>query len=61
MKNLVQKILQPHTEQEVIPGHVITSRISLALANDITAPLAIKSFRSWITLHRKKILNQPCR
>ena len=46
MKNLVQKILQPHTEQAVIPGHVITARISLALANDITAPLAIKSFRA---------------
>ena len=46
MKNLVQKILQPHTDQEVIPGHVVTARISLALANDITAPLAIKSFRA---------------
>ena len=46
MKNLVQKILQPHTEQEVVPGHVVTARISLALANDITAPLAIKSFRA---------------
>lgn len=46
MKNLVQKILQPHTDQEVIPGHVITARISLALANDITAPLSIKSFRA---------------
>ena len=46
MKNLVQKILQPHTEQEVVPGHVVTARISLALANDITAPLAINSFRA---------------
>ena len=46
MKNLVQKILQPHTDQEVVPGHVITARVSLALANDITAPLAIKSFRA---------------
>ncbi len=46
MKNLVQKILQPHTDQEVIPGHVVTARVSLALANDITAPLAIKSFRA---------------
>ena len=46
MRNLVQKILQPHTDQEVIPGHVVTARISLALANDITAPLAIKSFRA---------------
>ncbi len=46
MKNLVQKILQPHTDQEVIPGHVVTARVSLALANDITAPLSIKSFRA---------------
>ena len=46
MKNLVQKILQPHTDQEVMPGHVVTARVSLALANDITAPLAIKSFRA---------------
>ena len=45
-KNLVQKILQPHTEQEVVPGGIITARISMALANDITAPLAIKSFRA---------------
>ncbi len=45
-KNLVQKILQPHTEQEVVPGSIITARISMALANDITAPLAIKSFRA---------------
>ncbi len=42
---LAQKILQRHTEQKVDePGQIVRCRISMTLANDITAPLAIKSF-----------------
>jgi 3-isopropylmalate/(R)-2-methylmalate dehydratase large subunit len=46
-RTLAEKILQAHTEQEVRgPGQIVQCRVSLVLANDITAPLAIKSFRS---------------
>ncbi len=42
---LAEKILQAHTTEEVRgPGQIVTCRVSLVLANDITAPLAIKSF-----------------
>ncbi|GFM37902.1 3-isopropylmalate dehydratase large subunit [Desulfovibrio psychrotolerans] len=44
---LVQKILQKHTAQEITEaGQIVQCNVSLALANDITAPLAIKSFRA---------------
>ncbi len=43
---LAEKILQKHTDQTVTgAGQIVQCRVSLALANDITAPLAIKSFR----------------
>ncbi len=43
---LAEKILQKHTDQTVTEaGQIVQCRVSLALANDITAPLAIKSFR----------------
>jgi 3-isopropylmalate/(R)-2-methylmalate dehydratase large subunit len=43
---IAQKILQAHTDQEVgAPGGIVQCRVSLVLANDITAPLAIESFR----------------
>ncbi len=42
---LAQKILQRRCDQEVgAPGEIVRCRLSLVLANDITAPLAIKSF-----------------
>jgi len=45
--SLAQKILQAHTDQEIsAAGQIVRCNISLALANDITAPLAIKSFRA---------------
>jgi len=43
---LTQKILQPYADHKIEgPGQIVRCRISLALANDITAPLSIKSFR----------------
>ena len=45
-QTLTQKILQPYADNKVeSPGQIVRCRISLALANDITATLAIKSFR----------------
>ncbi len=44
-KGLVSKILQRHTAAEIKePGEIIQCKVSKVLANDITAPLAIKSF-----------------
>lgn len=44
---LAEKILQKHTDQEVTgAGQIVQCRVSMVLANDITAPLAIKSFRA---------------
>ena len=44
---LAQKILQAHTDEAVTQaGQIVQCRVSLVLANDITAPLAIKSFKS---------------
>lgn len=47
---LAQKILKAHavtpvTDDEVAPGRIVNCRVDMVLANDITAPLAIKSFR----------------
>lgn len=45
-RTLAQKILQRHTEQEITrAGEIVQCKVSLVLANDITGPLAIKSFR----------------
>ncbi len=45
-KGLVEKILQRYTEEEIREkGQIIRCKVSKVLANDITAPLAIKSFR----------------
>jgi 3-isopropylmalate/(R)-2-methylmalate dehydratase large subunit len=42
-----EKILAWHSgRDEVRPGELINARIDLALANDITAPLAIEAFRA---------------
>ncbi|HEY49618.1 MAG TPA: 3-isopropylmalate dehydratase large subunit [Dehalococcoidia bacterium] len=43
---LVEKILAAHSNRETVsPGELINVRVDLILANDITAPLAIKEFR----------------
>lgn len=43
---LAEKILQAHSDEQVTgPGQIVRCRLSLVLANDITAPLAIKSFK----------------
>jgi len=42
---LAEKLLQRHSDTEVTgPGQIVRCRLSLVLANDITAPLAIKAF-----------------
>lgn len=46
-KTLAEKILQAHTKEIVKePGQIVRCNVSMVLANDITAPLAIKSFRA---------------
>ncbi|WP_462327129.1 3-isopropylmalate dehydratase large subunit [Desulfobaculum sp.] len=46
-RTLAQKILQRATDETVgEAGQIVRCRVSLVLANDITAPLAIKSFRA---------------
>ena len=46
-QTLARKILQMHTEEEVRePGQIVECSLSGVLANDITGPLAIKSFRA---------------
>jgi len=43
---LAEKILAAHCDrQEVRPGELINCRVDFVLANDVTAPLAIKQFR----------------
>ena len=45
-QTLAQKILQAHTDEVVEQdGQIVQCRVSLVLANDITGPLAIKSFK----------------
>ncbi len=46
MPTLAEKILAAHTDRkEVSPGEFINVKVDLVLANDITAPIAIKEFR----------------
>ena len=43
---ITEKILAAHAEREKVePGELITAKVDIALANDITAPIAIKKFR----------------
>lgn len=45
-RTLALKILERHTDERLAgPGQIAQFRVSLVLANDITGPLAIKSFR----------------
>ena len=44
-QTLAQKLLQRHTQEAIqSDGQIVQCRVSLVLANDITGPLAIKSF-----------------
>jgi 3-isopropylmalate/(R)-2-methylmalate dehydratase large subunit len=46
-QTLAEKILQAHCREAITgPGQIVQCEISLALANDITAPLAIKSLKA---------------
>ncbi|HPY90120.1 MAG TPA: 3-isopropylmalate dehydratase large subunit, partial [Lentisphaeria bacterium] len=43
---MTQKILAAHAQRDSVrPGELILAKIDLALANDITAPVAINEFR----------------
>ena len=43
---LIEKILANHTgKNKVSPGEFVNTRVDLVLANDITAPIAIREFR----------------
>lgn len=43
---LAEKLLQRHTGEKITgPGQIVQCEIDLALANDITGPLSIKSFK----------------
>ncbi len=45
-QTLAQKLLQAHTDQTITDaGQIVRCQLSLVLCNDITAPLAIKSFK----------------
>jgi len=45
-KTLAEKILQAHTQEEITgPGQIVQVKVDKVLANDITAPLAIESFK----------------
>ncbi|WP_018123429.1 3-isopropylmalate dehydratase large subunit [Desulfovibrio oxyclinae] len=55
-QTLAEKILQQHTDETVEgPGQIVQCRVSGVLANDITAPLAIKAFRE---MGAKKVFDQ---
>ncbi len=44
--NLAEKILAAHADRkEVSPGEFVNVRVDMILANDITAPIAIREFR----------------
>lgn len=45
-QTLAEKILQKHTSEEAVAGRIVRCRVDVVLANDITAPLAIKSFKA---------------
>ncbi len=42
---IIEKILRDHAGNDVYPGDLTMARVDLILANDITAPIAIKEFR----------------
>jgi 3-isopropylmalate/(R)-2-methylmalate dehydratase large subunit len=45
-QTITEKILQAHTDRKnVKPGEFILARVDIALANDVTAPIAIEAFK----------------
>lgn len=60
---ITEKILAAHTnKRQVSPGELLDVRIDLALANDITAPLAIQAFEEIGTkrvFHRDRLVLVP--
>lgn len=45
---ITEKILADHAgKREVYPGELITAKVDLAMANDVTAPLAIKTLEKY--------------
>lgn len=55
-KNLAEKILQAHSREEVSnPGEIVQCEVSLVLANDITAPLAIRALQK---MQAKKVFDR---
>lgn len=43
---ITEKILAAHADKDIVkPGELIQARVDIALANDITLPLALKPFR----------------
>ena len=43
---LVEKILAAHSDRKkVTPGEFINPKVDVVLANDVTAPIAIREFR----------------
>lgn len=55
-KTLAIKILQRHTDEKITEaGQIAQFRVSLVLANDITGPLAIKSFKG---MGAEKVFNK---
>ncbi len=45
---ITEKILANHAGlAEVVPGQLITAKLDLVLANDVTAPVAIKEFEKF--------------
>ncbi|MBO5490652.1 MAG: 3-isopropylmalate dehydratase large subunit [Desulfovibrio sp.] len=55
-QTLAQKILQSHTDDVVEQdGQIVRCRVDMVLANDITGPLAIKSFKG---MGAEKVFNR---
>ena len=45
--SITQKILAEHAgKEEVHPGELIMCKVDIALANDVTAPIAIKQVKA---------------
>ena len=44
--NIAEKILAAHAGlEEVVPGQLITAKVDITLANDITGPVAVREFK----------------
>lgn len=55
-QTITQKLLARHCNRDVVePGELITARVNLLLANDITAPIAIREFER---IGAKRVFNR---